>query len=179
MNGADFGALFDSFTSTVFRLELRPFYSVGGAEAERLNAFRHGTPRPERSIRTSPWLARIATSTVLDGKTWSRVRVVDDPMTDYQRAQLESYKESQAAGEQILITGRTDRVSGTPDFWLFDADGDHPHAVLMHYSNDGTVLEREHIDDPAQVAALAELADLLLAEAEPLNEFLAGAVARA
>lgn len=173
MNSADFGALFDSFTTSVFRLEQRPSYSVGGSEADRLAAFRDGTPRPERSVRTSPWLARIATSTVTDGKTWTRVRVVDDPLTEYQRAQLESYKESQAAGEQIHITGRIDRVHSVPDFWLFDAGTEHAHVVLMHYDNDGSLLEREPVHDPGQVRALGELAELLLSESVPLNEFLA------
>jgi len=173
VNSADFGALFDSFTTSVFRLEQRPSYSVGGSEADRLTAFRDGTPRPERSVRTSPWLARIATSTIVDSKTWTRVRVVDDPLTEYQRAQLESYKESQAVGEQIRITGRVDRVHTVPDFWLFDAGTDRAHVVLMHYDNDGSVLEREPVTDPGQVEALTRFSELLISESVPLNEFLA------
>ena len=90
---------------------------------------------------------------------------------------MESYKESQAVGEQIRITGRSDRVASTPDFWLFDADTDHGHAVLMHYNNDGSLSEREPTDDPEQVQALNQLARLLTAESVALNEFLADTMA--
>ena len=57
--GADLGACFDLFERSAFRLETLPVYAVA-AEDERLRAFRLGLPRPERSVRTSPWLARIA-----------------------------------------------------------------------------------------------------------------------
>ena len=57
---ADLNACFDLFERTAERLEALPAYAVGGAEEERLRAFRLGLPRPERSVRTSPWLARIA-----------------------------------------------------------------------------------------------------------------------
>ena len=60
---------------------------------------------PERSPRTNPFLRRIAESTA-DGKRWSRVHVVDLPLSEYVRFELETYRESARAGEHIGIAER-------------------------------------------------------------------------
>lgn len=172
MTPKDFDALFDQFRSTVFRLEARPAYAVGGAEEARLEAFRHGSPRPERSVRTSPWMARIATSTA-GGKSWSRTRVVDSPLTEYQRYQLVSYAESQAVGEQIHLVARGAVGDVGVDFWLFDGGTEDAVAVLMHYRDDGTLDRREPVDDPVLLGELDERRRAVDARAVPLNEFLA------
>ncbi len=177
MNSEDFSALFDSFRHRVVRFEALPAYSVGGAEAERIQAFRDGRPRPERSVRTSPWLARIATST-LEGKSWSRVRVVDNPLSEYQRFQLSSYVESQAVGEQITITPRGAMPDHGPDFWLFDDGFPGACAVLMHYHDDGRLDRRELVVDPGMIAAMAGVLRIAENHAVSLNEFLISRAAR-
>lgn len=176
MTPEDFDALFDSFRSTVVRLETLPAYNVGGAEAERLRAFRDGQPRPERSVRTDPWLARIALTTI-DGKTWSRVRVVDSPPTDYQRYQFASYRESQAVGERVSVVERDTAGYGGPDFWLFDAGTSTARAVVMHYGQTGSwlgadlVTDRDELDEMHRhVRRVAELA-------VPFNVYIAGQAA--
>ncbi|MDQ4031077.1 MAG: endonuclease/exonuclease/phosphatase family protein [Actinomycetota bacterium] len=174
VTSAEFDTLFDSFTSTVFRLETLPAYAVGGAEDARLRAFREGLPRPERSVRTSPWLARIAASTAA-GKTWSRVRIVDQPLTEYQRCQLESYRESQAVGEQIGLVARDAAGKMDVDFWLFDAGTPSAHAVLMHYHPDGRLDRREVVTDSDAVTALDARRRAVEKIAVPLNAFLASA----
>lgn len=173
MTPEDFDALFDSFTTSVARLETLPAYLVGGAEAERLKAFREGRPRPLRSVRTDPWLARIALST-LAGKSWTRVRVVDTPLTEYQRYQLASHQEAQAAGEQVFIARR--EFAGPdlgPDFWLFDRGLPTARAAVMHYDPDGRWLGVDLEADPGELAPLGEHLDAVLAVAVSLNEFLA------
>ena len=102
---ADLTACFDLFERSAFRLETLPAYAVGGAEAERLRAFQLGLPRPERSVRTSPWLARIDQTTAA-GKSWRRVRVVGWPLTEYERYQMLGYQESATAGDVIRIADR-------------------------------------------------------------------------
>lgn len=174
---AEFDALFDGFAATVARLEALPAYAVGGAEAERLRAFREGLPRPLRSVRSDPWLARIAVSTVTSSKSWTRVRVVDEPMTAYQRYQLQSYRESQAVGEQVRIVPRSLAGDVGVDFWLFDEDGDRPLAVLMHYHPDGRLDRRELVEQPDRVAELAAGLHRVEAVAVPLNEFLTSPLA--
>lgn len=174
LDAAAFDAEFDSFGESVVRLEQLPAYSVGGAEAERIAAWRRGEPRPERSVRTSKWLARIATSTVA-GKSWMRVRVVDEPLTEYQRYQLDSYRESQAVGEQVLLVPRSLAYRGYsgPDFWLFDAGTAWARAVLMHYHPDGRLDRRELAVNHALMADLADVVRRDAAQAVSLNQFLA------
>jgi hypothetical protein len=177
VNAADFDGLFDHFTDTVLRVEAGRHGAAGGAEAERVAAFLAGAPRPERSVRTSPWLARIATSTVA-GKSWTRLRVVDDPLTDYQRYQMQGYVESQAAGDQVRIAPRA-AAGQSPDFWLFDAATDHAHAVLMRYDDNGALGAREPVTDRNTVAALADYATELGERSVPLNVFLAASAVAA
>jgi hypothetical protein len=173
MTPDEFDALFDSFHHTVTRLEALPAYDVGGQEAARLQAFYEGRPRPLRSITTDSWLARIAASTATAGKTWSRVRVVDDPLTDYQRYQLHSYRESQAVGERVTLVPRSavdDDVG--PDFWLFDENKPDAHGVVMRYDEHGHWLGADLVTDSREVSALTARLHAIAAIAVPLNEFL-------
>lgn len=171
MTPEDFDALFDSFRSTVFRLEALPAYA--GEEDDRLHAFYAGRALPERSVRTEPWLARIALTTITEHKTWTRVRVVDEPMTDFQRYQMEPYKESQAAGEQIRVVTRAALDDTGPDFWLFDAGTPSARGVVMHYSDDFRWLGADVVTDPMALTELLWRRDYAVARSEPLNEFLA------
>lgn len=175
LDGPAFNALFDSFRFTVARLETLPAYAVGGAEARRLEARRDGRARPERSVRTDPWLARIAVSTVVGGKSWRRVRVFDDPPTDYQRQQIESYREAQAVGDEVVIASRSDVGDAGMDVWVFDVGRPGAHAVVMHYRPDGSVDRRELVTDAARVDELAVEVERVAECAVSLNEWLARA----
>lgn len=166
-----FQALFDAARQSVFRLEGRQNYAIA-ADDDELVAFRTGAPRPERSVRTSPWLARIAVSTATRGVSWSRVRVIEYPLTEYTAYELVTYVESQAAGEQILIT---EQPAPCDDFWLFDAGTDHAVGVWMRYDVDGVQLGRELVTDSDTLAQMAAVAARVTAEANPLNVWLAGA----
>ncbi|OLT18169.1 hypothetical protein BJF78_12025 [Pseudonocardia sp. CNS-139] len=168
----EFDGYFDTFRQTVSRLEVLPAYDVGGAEGDRIAAFLTGRARPERSVRTSPWLARIARTTVVDGKVWTRVRVVDDPLTDYERYEFSGYVESQAAGERILVVRRDEVGDVGPDFWLFDADTPQARALLMDYDEAGHWLGADLITDPDRLAELSGRLQDVEALAVPLNEYL-------
>lgn len=171
MTAVDFDGLFNSFDHTVSRLEALPAYNVGGAEAERIEAFRAGQARPDRNVRTDPWLARIALTTITQDKVWERVRVVDDPLTEYQRYQLESHKEAQACGEKVLIARRAAAGRDLPtDFWLFDADTPNEHAAVMNYGLDGRFLGAEVTTDCSD---LKQALRTIRVKAVRLNQFLA------
>jgi hypothetical protein len=175
VNWEDFDAHFDRFTRTVFRLETLQDYTAPG-EAERVEAFRCGRPRPERSVRTSPWLARIAVATVTEAKRWQRVRVVEEPLTGYTRYQLAGYAESQAAGEEIRIVRRTAAPALATlrrDFWLFDQGTPIAFALLLDYSPTGEWRGGEIITDSQALLDLQAERDLALQWAVPLNEYLA------
>jgi hypothetical protein len=168
----DFDGLFNNFHHTVSRLEALPSYNVGGAEGERIAAFRGALPRPLRNVSTDKWLERIALTTISDGKRWERVRVVDDPLTEYQRYQLASHQEAQACGETVLIARRAELgdLDLGPDVWVFDAGTDDEHAAVMRYDGDGRFLGAEVTTDVAgYVAVLAKVREVAI----ELNEFLA------
>jgi hypothetical protein len=89
-------------------------------------------------VRTNPWLARIAATTIA-GKSWSRVRLVRHPLT-----------ESQAVGEQIRIVdldAHAEMGRLGPDFWLFDAGESDAFAIVMRYDAAGSVLGYERTTD--------------------------------
>jgi hypothetical protein len=174
VNFDEFDSYFDRFVTDVFRLETLQAYAVSEEDA-RLLAFRTGTPRPERSVRTEPWLARIAVTTAA-GKNWQRVHVVDHPLSEYLRYELVGYVESQAAGEQIRIADRAADESLAElgeDFWLFDADSDDAYAVLMRYDDVGQFVGFEYADDHSTLERCRAERQLALRYSVSLNAYLA------
>jgi hypothetical protein len=170
----DFAACFDTFRSTAFRLETLQHYDAP-AEYERIAAFREGMPLPERSPRTSPWLRRVAETTA-EGKRWSRVRVVDRPLSEYVRFELVTYVESQRAGEDIHVTDRQEHPALEAlrtDFWLFDVETSQPFAALMEYDQQGRYLGAEVTSAPEAVRACTATRDLALRHSAPLATYLA------
>lgn len=176
VNPDDFDALFDNFRKTAFRLETLPSYDVGdvGEEATRIRAIKEHLPVPDRSVRSDPWLARIARTT-LDTKApkrWRRVRVVDEPLTEYQRIELVALVEAQAVGDENFLVPRA-AVGDAPDMWLFDAGRRKAHAVVMDYDTDGHWQGCQLVTDRPALDRLEQAWERALAAAEPLNVFLA------
>jgi Family of unknown function (DUF6879) len=175
LTGADLSACFDLFERSAFRLEQLHAYAVGGAENERLQAFRLGLPRPERSVRTSPWLRRIAETTAA-GKSWRRVRVVGWPLTEYERYQMIGYQESADAGDVIRIADRSahhELAALNRDFWLFDTEGPQPFAALMSYSDDGKYIGSEITTAAAAIERCKAKQQLAQRYSVPLKAYLA------
>lgn len=171
----DFDALFDTFTHSAYRLECLPAYAIPREDAS-MRAFLDGAPRPERSVRTSPWLRRVAVTTAA-GKVWTRTRVHDTPLTEYQRFQMPAYIESLAAGDRTSFVDRSVVGDLGPDFWLFDHDTDCARVAVMEYGQAG---EFTGFTEAGRVAWFAERRHLAEAHAMPLAEFVAArdAVAR-
>lgn len=170
-----FDSYFDGFSSDVFRLETLQAYAVS-EEDQRLAAFRTGAPRPLRSVRNTPWLARIAVTTA-QGKHWQRVHVVEHPLSEYLRYELLGYVESQAAGETIRLADRGEDAALadlTDDFWLFDGDQPDAFALLMHYDSAGTFQGFEHTTEPVVLDRCRAQRSLALRHAVSLNAYLAG-----
>ncbi len=164
---------FDQFTATARKLETRRAY-LEPSEAARLEAFRQHQPRPERSVRTSPWLARVA-ATTLAGKSWERIKVVGRPLSEYQRYSLLGLVESQAAGEQVRIAdnSRAPALLALRDLWLFDAGTDHARLALMRFREDGTSAGAEITTDPAKITEAEAAWELAARHSVPLANYLA------
>ena len=170
----DFAACFDEFQVSAFRLETLRQYAVP-AEDERIAAFRERRPLPERSPRTSPWLRRVAETTAA-GKYWSRVHVVDEPLSEYVRFEMVTYRESAQAGENIWITDRRANPALDAlqtDFWLFDAETDRPFAALMQYDADGHYMDAAVTTNRTAIAECKAARDLALNHSVPLITYLA------
>jgi hypothetical protein len=172
----EFDACFDQFEVSAWRLQVRQDY-LGPGEAERIAAWRAGKPRPERSVRTSPWLRRVAVTTAVGGKQWGRVQVIGEQVSDYLQYWLVSAVESAAAGEDIRIANGADAVwlerDAWPEFWLFDAGRPTAHAVLMHYNDQGAVEEYELVDGGPVLDDCHSIRELALWVSVPLNFYLA------
>lgn len=167
---AAFDALFENFRQTAFRYEGMPAYDVT-EEVEQIQAWREGRPRPERSVRTDPWLARIAADTAAN-KKWSRVRAVDWPLPEYLQFEVVGYVESQAAGEEIRLIDRSQSVPAL-DFWLFDRDLPNVAAVQLHYTPTGEWRGFELIRDRGVLRQLEGIAEQVITASLPLNVWLA------
>ncbi|TKG61571.1 DUF6879 family protein [Prauserella endophytica] len=146
-----------------FRLEVAQLYLVP-QEADDLAAWRRGDrtlPTPE----TSAWMAHLRDTTA-DGVRWSRVRIVDHPLTEYTEWELWGYQANAAAGEHIYIADRDwhRELADLPDFWLFDDT-----AVLMHYDEHGHFHHAEQAPDSRPYRGVRSVA---LRHSVPLADYL-------
>lgn len=174
MTPEEFDACFQRFQHSAFRMETLQRYTVD-SETERIRAFLRGEPRPDRSVRTSPWLRRVAVTTA-DGKHWSRVHILDLPLSDYLRYQLVGYVESAAAGEEIRIALRREHPELAvlrEDFWLFDGGTPDAYAIAMQFDSDGRPLGHELVTDPARLDAYQRARAAAWDASVTLNEFVA------
>jgi len=154
---------------SAFRLETLPQYlSLSEQEEAEYRAWRAGEPLPLPTPETSPWLARLQTTTN-DGYRWYRVRVVDHPLSDYTQFELDGFRANAAAGEEIHVADRhthPDLEGLRSDFWLVDG----AIAVVMVYDDEGGFLRPERAADPAPYQRMRDLA---MRHAEPLAAYLA------
>jgi hypothetical protein len=165
------GQAFETFRVSAFRLETLPAYDVP-EEANEISAFLAGEPSPERSVRTSPWLAQIATSTVA-GRDWRRLRLLSTEPVPYETWELDRYLESQACGEQVRILPRDlhqDLAIG--DFWMFDVGMASEAVFAMRYSDSGELIRSDAIASADDIAACRQAARLW-ESAPSLNKYLA------
>jgi hypothetical protein len=93
------------------------------------------------------WLTMIKDSAV-EGRRFSRVRVVSMPLTDYSRFGIFCSQHTNAAGEDIRYL-RRDEAADLPDYdyWLFDSS----KLVLMRFDDEENFLGGEVIEDPAVI----------------------------
>ena len=121
---------------TAFRWEAQRSYRTSDAEAEALARFTAGDPpTPDEYPEWQSWLDFIRELTG-QGKTISRIRVVDGPPTGYQRWAMQAARYHVEAGENIRWLPRATAVSlGIPmnDWWLFNDTS----VVLMRFTDAG------------------------------------------
>lgn len=166
----EYDRLFGGATSSIFRLETLNVYDVPH-EREAFEAFCRGEGYT-RDEDDEAWTSRIRDDTA-KGKRWQRVHVVDRPLSQYLRFEVETgYAISGPAGEEI---GMIERDPNGPawhrehsDFWLLDDQV----LIVMRYSPDGQVLGRDLVEDePDEVARCRRIKHEAIESATPYVDF--------
>lgn len=148
--------LIGGFERSVFRCERQPTYLVP-EEAESVAMFVDGVDHdPLATAYFRDGFAAYAEVTA-SGRTMERVRVHDNPPTDYQRWLRWLGQWNSDAGEQIAYLDRNAAIKAGlvpadgfgDDFWLFD----DRQVVTMRFGADNSLIELVLSDDPETVAA--------------------------
>lgn len=158
----EFGQVIHDFDHTAFRLELQDSY-LEAEEAGIFAAFLRGEPEPPTTVpELREWYRRVADH-VRQGKRIERVRVHQDPPTDYQRFERWMDTWNREAGETMryLTRPRAYEVgllpaAGNTDWWLLDSC----RLVAMRFDDGGHRIRNELITDPEVVIKACKWRDL-------------------
>jgi hypothetical protein len=160
---ADFFDLLHSFEREAFRLELQDSYAVP-EEDELYPAFLRGErPQPtDLSPELGEWFQRVSEHTQ-QGKRIERVRVQQDPPTDYQRFERWLDRWNLKAGEvmRYLTQRQAHEIGllpevGSVDWWLLDNE----RMILIHFDGQGHPIRYELTTDSATVELARSWRDL-------------------
>ena len=138
----DFDKLFEMYTEEAFRLETLPVYNV--FEEDAILEFKE-TGKVINNI-DNEWVSLLKI-----GKPVKRLRLLSNPLTDYEVFELEVYKTNLKYGEDIRIVNRDDFSEELQDFWIFDMKW----IGIMKYDQDGSFLDmdfHEATDEEIKVA---------------------------
>lgn len=153
--GTEFWQQLATYRNSAWRWENQPVYEITD-EAASIDAFLANRPAdPMDDPYLAPWMRQVSEQTAA-GKAIGRVRVLEEPPTDYQRWELWLDAWNTAAGEEIQYLTRTQarRLAdhapfGDADWWLFD----DARVMIMHFDARGRRIRVELSDEPEDVAA--------------------------
>ncbi|MGL5824634.1 MAG: DUF6879 family protein [Nocardioides sp.] len=159
--------LFEGVEESWFRLETLQHYDVD-YEREEYERF-VATGRFDRE--PGPW-QRMLVRHAEAGRSLCRVHVVEEPLTDYLRYEIEAYRQHSAAGEEIRLVPVSS--SGWPadlpraDFWLFD----DREVWDMHYDEAGRFVKATRSDSASHLADCRRWRDAAIAQSVGLSDYL-------
>jgi len=101
-----------------------------------------------------------------------RLRVIEDPFTDYLKWELAHFQLNAEEGEKIYLVNQPmiadiDWTYGLRDYTIFDAD----LAFFLNYSDDGLFLHADLVRDANILTALVEISEEILARSIPFAEY--------
>ena len=165
------GRLFDSFEYSARRLEVRDSYARPDEDAGYRRFLAGAADDPAYGEGLRDWTEDVVGRAVRAGKSFSRVRVVRDPPTDYQRFGLRNARWNVAGGEDIRYLTRL-AFAGLHlpnyDFWLFD----ERQLVVLHFTDADDLLGGYVVTAPAVVRQHGRWLDAAWQAATPYAAFL-------
>jgi hypothetical protein len=148
-------------------LETRDSYGTE-TELPHLARWRRGEPDDYGWLE---WWLEMLRGHHTAGRTCRRVRVVSEPLSEYQQWVLSSASLFTEAGEDIRYLPRprltTTPLPGSGDFYVFDSN----LVLFLHYGGNGTNAAFEVTDDPQTARACQEAFDSVWPMAVPLREY--------
>lgn len=168
VSGEDFNDLFQQYRYTAWRLETRTFYGV----LHENEPFQRWLSGDDSDIAWfKPWL-RMMRAELATGKRMERVRLIDDPPSDYLRWELWGTPYNLGVGEDIRYLPRTHPIVAElpdEDFWVFDSST----VARLEFDEQGNVLGAVLSKDPAQVVAALQTRDAAWHHALTFTEYMA------
>lgn len=164
-----FIARFDTYERSALRLESRNHTAVPAERAE-LQAFLSGELSEVRNWEHDDW-TRMVTRQVSAGRPMRRVRVMDDPLTVYNRFMIYCGHRGVSLGEDVRYLVRADaNALDLPDhdFWVLDS----ARLIELRFTADGRPLRHDLITDPDVVARHEEWIHRALAAAMPSTDYV-------
>lgn len=157
------------FQRSAWRFEAQPTYTMP-REQERIALWRTGVPKP--ADHNQAWHDRVRWH-VSQGRSISRVRLVQPPLTEYQRYSFAwSIPGNVEAGEDVRILDLNDHPDlkplPRPDWWLFD----NQIVVRLDFNDDGTLAGHELVDE-SELDEYQRLRDLVSKLAVPFAQYVA------
>ncbi|QUQ71169.1 DUF6879 family protein [Kutzneria sp. CA-103260] len=148
LDRAHFQTLFDQFRHSAWRLEIQGWYDEPDEGPLLAQWLQDGDQTPTLAW-FADWPERIAEH-AKQGKRYSRVRVLTNPLTDYLRWQLGIITAPAiSAGEDIRVMP-ADVAARLPlrtaDFWMFDNE----RVAVLEFEH-GAVTGAQLLDDPRAV----------------------------
>ena len=162
ITGQEFAQELANFSHTAFRLELQPYFREP-CEAATVARFLAGDPQdPSEVPELAAWFDHVR-GIVASGRRMERVRVHEDPPTDYQRWERWIGAWNIRAGETMryLTRARAHEIgllpaAGRTDWWLLDSS----RLIAMTFDNDGNRVRDELVTDPEAVVNACAWRDL-------------------
>lgn len=153
LTATEFGEALHDFKHTAFRLELQDSY-LEPEESDLFAAFLNGDPPPATTVPELDEWYRRTVDHIQQGARVERVRVQQDPPTDYQRFERWLDRWNLEAGETMryLTRQRAHEIGllpavGTNDWWLYDDS----KLLIMHFDDQGHRIKNELTADPVAV----------------------------
>jgi len=141
----EFLDLFRTFTRSARRLESRSHTHID-EEQPRVRAFLAGELRETCEWEPTPWTEIVARQTAAH-RPFQRVRVMSQPLSDYNRYLLYRTPYNIGAGEDIRYLNR-DRADALDlpdhDFWVFDSE----LVCFLRFTDDGRLIGHDTVSDP-------------------------------